>query len=92
MHDFATFPHLLKLFTRFRFMFEVAVRMRTAGIAEYFFNKSEWGWNWCDIFLVCVSLVEMLLLALGAAEGENRATISSLKAVRIIRVAPGTYE
>jgi len=65
------------------FVLEVIIRMRVAGVWE-FFSNDQWMWNWTDTLLVIISIFELALTSFGSAGG--RSPLTSLKAIKIIRV------
>ncbi|CAK9091399.1 Sodium channel protein type 4 subunit alpha (SkM1) (Sodium channel protein skeletal muscle subunit alpha) (Sodium channel protein type IV subunit alpha) (Voltage-gated sodium channel subunit alpha Nav1.4) [Durusdinium trenchii] len=66
------------------FIIEVIIRVRVAGIVPYFCNE-EWMWNWTDLILVLVSIIELAFVAFGDS-GNAKSPVSSLRAIKIIRV------
>jgi len=65
------------------FVLEVIIRMRVAGVWEFFTND-QWMWNWTDTLLVVISIFELAVTSFGSAGG--RSPLTSLKAIKIIRV------
>lgn len=65
------------------FVLEVIIRMRVAGVWEFFTND-QWMWNWTDMLLVIISIFELAVTSFGSSGG--RSPLTSLKAIKIIRV------
>ncbi|CAJ1409644.1 unnamed protein product [Effrenium voratum] len=63
------------------FIVEVAIRFQANGFYTFFTSEDRW-WNICDLFLVGVSVLDVILLLVGFAS----TALSSIRVLKMIRV------
>eukprot|EP00930_Biecheleria_cincta_P057640 TRINITY_DN4353_c0_g1_i1.p1 TRINITY_DN4353_c0_g1~~TRINITY_DN4353_c0_g1_i1.p1 ORF type:complete len:654 (+),score=94.13 TRINITY_DN4353_c0_g1_i1:268-1962(+) len=68
------------------FTLELLCRLRVYGIS--FFCASDWKWNWFDLLLVSMQLVDETLTAVasGASSGMNFSFMRVLRILRLVRI------
>jgi len=87
-------PQLFMLISAFYtiiFAFELLLRLLADGIGPFFCSRINWTWNYLDVAIVLLSLLEPIVTILGTVlssdiGGEGDAGMSNMTYVRIIRI------